>query len=197
MTTPEPLTIPTVEELNGASPEAFATALAPLFEGAPGLLARLSASRPFADDDALMASAREVALSMSEEEQVELANAHPRIGADPQVMSELSRTEQMAGDEQAEDRAESEHEETPSHVEEELAVLNHAYEAIFGFRYVVFVAGRPRAEIVPLLEHALRNERPAELRRAVDDAVYVAADRLAHLRAAGVGPPQDAEEVEP
>jgi hypothetical protein len=37
-------------------------------------------------------------------------------------------------------------------------------------------------EIVPLLEHALRNERDAELRRAVDDALYIAGDRLRKLR---------------
>ena len=32
--------------------------------------------------------------------------------------------------------------------------LNDAYEARFGFRFVIFVAGRPRAAIVPLLEAA-------------------------------------------
>ena len=63
-------------------------------------------------------------------------------------------------------------------------MLNEIYEAHFGFRYVVFVAGRPREAIIPLIEVALRNDREAELRRAVDDAVYIAADRLASLRQA-------------
>ena len=64
-------------------------------------------------------------------------------------------------------------------------MLNELYEQRFGFRYVVFVAGRPKTEIVPLLEHALREDRGAELRRAVDDAIYIAADRLRRLRGLG------------
>lgn len=70
--------------------------------------------------------------------------------------------------------------------DEELAMLNELYEQRFGFRYVIFVAGRPRDEIVPLLEHALYNDREVELRRAVDDAIYIAGDRLRRLR--GLGP---------
>jgi 2-oxo-4-hydroxy-4-carboxy--5-ureidoimidazoline (OHCU) decarboxylase len=70
--------------------------------------------------------------------------------------------------------------------DEELAMLNELYEQRFGFRYVIFVAGRPRDEIVPLLEHALVNDREVELRRAVDDAIYIAGDRLRRLR--GLGP---------
>jgi 2-oxo-4-hydroxy-4-carboxy--5-ureidoimidazoline (OHCU) decarboxylase len=47
------------------------------------------------------------------------------------------------------------------------------------------VAGRPKTEIVPLLEHALRNDREAELRRAIDDSMYIAGDRLRKLRGLG------------
>lgn len=46
------------------------------------------------------------------------------------------------------------------------------------------MAGRSRADIVPLLEVGLRNETDAELRRAADECVDIAADRLARLRAA-------------
>jgi hypothetical protein len=38
---------------------------------------------------------------------------------------------------------------------------------------------------VPLLERALVNDREVELRRAVDDAVYIAGDRLRRLRGLG------------
>ena len=87
-------------------------------------------------------------------------------------MSDLSRGEQEDGAP------------TDEALAQELADLNAAYEQRFGFRYVVFVAGRPRAEIVPLMEVALRNERDAELRRGVDDAIYIAADRLRSIRGA-------------
>ena len=67
-------------------------------------------------------------------------------------------------------------------IAEDLDALNEAYERVFGFRFVIFVAGRPRSAIVPMLEASLRDERISELRRGVDDVVYVAADRLRTLR---------------
>jgi 2-oxo-4-hydroxy-4-carboxy-5-ureidoimidazoline decarboxylase len=66
---------------------------------------------------------------------------------------------------------------------DELDALNDAYERIFGFRFVIFVAGRPRSAIVPILEASLRDERLSELRRGLDDVVHIARDRLAKLRA--------------
>ena len=167
--------IPAAAALSDLPADAVVDALAPLFEGAPRFLRRLADARPIASDDDLFASAREVAAAAPEAELIELLDAHPRIGADPAAMSDLSRDEQDDG--------------LPSDdaVAQELADLNATYEQLFGFRYVVFVAGRPRAEIVPLMEVALRNERDAELRRGVDDAIFVAADRLRVVRGADHG----------
>ena len=53
--------------------------------------------------------------------------------------------------------------------------LNHAYEARFGFRYCVFVAGRSRAELLPDFGPRSRPDRDAELRRALDAVVDIAA----------------------
>ncbi|MEO7333856.1 MAG: 2-oxo-4-hydroxy-4-carboxy-5-ureidoimidazoline decarboxylase [Gemmatimonadales bacterium] len=180
---------PAIDELNTLAGEAFVEALAPLFEGAPQLLQRLAAERPFASDEAMLAMAREVAASTPEPDLLQLLDAHPRIGVEPAAMSALSRREQggEAVDEAQEDPR------TAVAVAEELAALNEIYEARFGFRYVVFVAGRPRAEIVPLMEVALRNDREAELRRGVDEAIYIAADRLRRLRGVDPQPEQEDE----
>jgi len=67
-------------------------------------------------------------------------------------------------------------------VDAELARLNEAYEARFGFRYLVHVAGRPRAELLPDFRAALKRDRETELRRALDDTLVIAADRLLWLR---------------
>jgi len=150
-------------------------ALGPLFERAPRFLGRLVAERPFTDDAGLIDRAHEVARSMPEAEQIELLDAHPRIGADPTAVSQMSHTEQGYDALGAPDAAEW--------IGDELAALNEAYERIFGFRFVIFVAGRPRSEILPLLERALNNDRAAELRRGLDDVVFIAADRLGTLRA--------------
>lgn len=170
---------PRIEDLDRLPAEAVAHELEPLFEGAPRFLHRLAEARPFKTDEGLMAAAFEIAHGLPEEEQVELVEAHPRIGAPPASVSEMSYREQGY-------EAEAEDDPDTARAYEELAMLNELYERQFGFRYVVFVAGRPKSEIVPLLEHALRNDRAAELRRAVDDTIYIAGDRLRTLRGLGV-----------
>ena len=65
----------------------------------------------------------------------------------------------------------------------ELDRLNRAYEARFGFRYCVFVAGRSRPELLPGFAAALAADRRAELARALDAVIDVAADRWARLGA--------------
>jgi 2-oxo-4-hydroxy-4-carboxy--5-ureidoimidazoline (OHCU) decarboxylase len=163
-----------IADLNELSEEAFADEVAPLFEGAPGCLRRRAAARPFDSDRAFLATAREVARTMPEADQIELLNAHPPLGADPAAVSRASF------EEQGYESAEGDDERQP--VLEELAMLNEVYEGRFGFRYVVFVAGRPLSAMGPLMEAAMRNDRPAELARGLDEVIDVAADRLGQLR---------------
>lgn len=146
-------------------PEAdFVAAVAPLFEGAPRFLARLAVARPFGTAGAMFERAEAIALSMPEDEQIELIDAHPRLGAPPASVSSLSFREQG-------------YERDTTEAIAELDRLNDAYEAQFGFRFSVFVAGRSRAELVPVLEAALEAERSSEVRRALADVVAIARDR--------------------
>jgi len=156
---------------------AFVEAMAPLFEGAPRFLARLAAARPFADDRALFAAAREIAHAMPEAEQLELIDAHPRLGAPRGSVSALSHAEQ--GYDRPDETAETER----RRVAAELERLNDAYEARHGFRYCVFVAGLSRAELLPGLTAALGADRDAEIHRALDAVVDIAIDRRAKLSA--------------
>jgi 2-oxo-4-hydroxy-4-carboxy--5-ureidoimidazoline (OHCU) decarboxylase len=145
--------------------------LAVLFEGAPRFLDRVIAGAPYEDDDALFATARAIAHAMPEDEQVELIDAHPRLGAPPGTVSRLSYLEQGY------DRGA----EAPIDVAAELTRLNDAYETRFGFRYCVFVAGRPREMLLPAMASALDADRDAELHRALDAVVDIAIDRHAKL----------------
>ncbi len=165
---------PRIADIDALPREAAADALAPLFEHAPRFLARLVEERPLGNEATLIERAHDLARSMAEDEQIELLAAHPRIGADPSEVSSMSRTEQGYDDEIA----------PPAEpwIAEELEMLNDAYERIFGFRFVIFVAGRPRSAIVSILERSLHDDRVSELRRGLDDVVYIAADRLATLR---------------
>lgn len=173
-----PQPFPRIADLDRLPAEAFVAEVTPLFEGAPRFLARLAGERPFGSDERLVEAAFDVARSLPEEERIELVEAHPRIGAAATTVSAASYDEQGYA-------AEADDDPETARVYEELAILNDAYEARFGFRYVVFVAGRPKAEIIPLLEHALRNDRDAELRRSIDDTIYIAGDRLRTLRGLG------------
>ena len=148
--------------------------MAPLFEGAPRFLARLQAAGPFGDDDALFAAARRIAHEMPEDEQIELIDAHPRLGAPPGSVSAMSYVEQGY------DRGTG----TPVDIAAELERLNDAYEARHGFRYCVFVAGRSRGELLPGMAAALEADRRAEIHRALDAVVDIAVDRHAKLSAA-------------
>ena len=102
--------------------------------------------------------AREVLAGLPEEQRVEALAHHPRIGE-----------RKLTGRSAAEQGAPAE--EDPE-VMAELAELNAAYEERFGFRFVVFVNRRPRAEIVPVLRERLERTRGGardRLRRARRD----------------------------
>ncbi len=166
----------TIEAIDAGDAASCAAALAPLFEGAPRFLARLCAERPFGDPGALFAAARRVARAMPANEQIELIDAHPRLGAPPTSVSTLSFVEQ-GYDRESADRAAADVEAERRREAADLDRLNAAYEARFGFRYCVFVAGRSRAALLPGLAAALEGDRPAEIARALDAVIDIAADR--------------------
>ena len=138
-----------------------------VFERAPGLAAALR----HADEDtprAIIAKARRALAAMTETEQIAILDAHPRIGADPASLSLHSRREQ--GDA------------TDAATLRELAALNDAYEKKFGFRFVVFVAGRSKRDILPVLRSRLANTRGTELKAGIDEFFAIALDRLERPR---------------
>jgi 2-oxo-4-hydroxy-4-carboxy-5-ureidoimidazoline decarboxylase len=164
--------------LDALAEDAFVAEIGPLFEGAPRFLARLSAARPFGSEDELFARAKAIALSMPEPEQMELLDAHPRLGAPPATVSAMSFREQGYEQEAAEAAA-AEIEAERARVADELERLNAAYEARHGFRYCVFVAGRSREALLPELRAAVEADRAAELSRGLVAVVAIARDRRA------------------
>ena len=191
-----------IGRVNAADPAAFRAMVAPLFEGAPRFLDRLAAARPFADWASMFTAARVIASAMPEVEQIELIDAHPRLGAPPATVSEMSFREQgydrnAAGETRA-DAGQASADADPARpgatgavtppaeppeierdrVAAELERLNVAYETRFGFRYCVRVAGRPRAALLPDMEASLGGDPVQERHRALDAVVDIAMDRL-------------------
>ncbi len=145
-----------------------------IFEGAPWFVARLMADGPFESDAALLWHAGELARAMPEADQVALLAAHPRIGAPPASVSAMSFHEQ-GYDRPIDSGA----------LPAQLDRLNDAYESRFGFRFVIFVNGRSRAEIARVMERALTSDRATEKQRGLTDVVAIAADRLRTIREGG------------
>ena len=167
---------PDVAALDALPAGEFVAAVAPLFEGAPGFLWRLAAARPFGSEATLFGEAKAIAHDMPEPLQVELVDAHPRLGAPPESVSAMSFREQGYDRQDAANLADEAARER-DRVAAELDRLNDAYEARFGFRYCVFVAGRSRAELLPDMAAALGRERESELQRALDAVVDIAEAR--------------------
>jgi 2-oxo-4-hydroxy-4-carboxy--5-ureidoimidazoline (OHCU) decarboxylase len=130
--------------------------LAELFEGDTALVRKLAAL-----EDPL-GSARGVIATLTEDEKLEALNAHPAIGART-GLSARSAAEQ--GDDA-----------DPATLAE-LARLNAGYERRFGFRFVVFVDRRPKAEILEVLRRRIERSRDEELDTAVAELVAIAEDR--------------------
>jgi 2-oxo-4-hydroxy-4-carboxy--5-ureidoimidazoline (OHCU) decarboxylase len=130
--------------------------LAELFEGRTRLVELL------AEREDPLGSADEVLAELTEAEQLEALNAHPAIGARA-GLSERSAAEQGADADPV--------------TLTELAYLNQVYEEKFGFRFVVFVNGRPKIEILEVLRGRLERTREEELDTALTELVAIARDR--------------------
>jgi 2-oxo-4-hydroxy-4-carboxy--5-ureidoimidazoline (OHCU) decarboxylase len=130
--------------------------LAELFEGRTRLVERL------AEIEDPLGRADEVLAGLGEEEKVEALNAHPAIGQRTGV-SERSAAEQGTDSDPV--------------VLSDLAYLNRVYEEKFGFRFVVFVAGRPKSEILEVLHERIGRTRAEELDTGCRELVAIARDR--------------------
>ena len=130
--------------------------LAELFEGHTRVVAQL------AELEDPLGQARKVLADAPEDEQIEALGTHPRIGQRVNI-SEQAALEQGSDEDPVLLAA--------------LVKLNKSYEQKYGFRFVVFVDGRPRAEILSVLRQRLQNSRDEELAAGLDDLVAIALDR--------------------
>jgi 2-oxo-4-hydroxy-4-carboxy--5-ureidoimidazoline (OHCU) decarboxylase len=130
--------------------------LAELFEGRTRFVELLS------ERDDPLEHAPEVIAELSEHEKHEVLDAHPAIGQ-AKGLSARSATEQGT--------------DADPEVLAELARLNAAYEARHGFRFVVFVNRRPKAEILEVLKRRIDNPTDVELEIALAELVAIATDR--------------------
>jgi 2-oxo-4-hydroxy-4-carboxy--5-ureidoimidazoline (OHCU) decarboxylase len=130
--------------------------LAGLFEGRTRFVELL------ARESDPLARAATLVRELPRAQQIEVLTAHPAIGQRG-GLSARSAAEQGADDDPA--------------VLAELARLNAEYEALHGFRFVVFVNRRPRHEILAVLRERIDRGTDEELATALGELVQIAVDR--------------------
>jgi len=130
--------------------------LTELFEGRTRFVERL------ASQENPLARARVLVHELSRDEKKEVLDAHPAIGR-RSGLSPRSAAEQGA--------------DADPDVVAELERLNAEYEARHGFRFVVFVNRRPKAEILDVLRARIDNPTDEERETALDELVAIAEDR--------------------
>lgn len=141
------------------------THLIQIFERSPELVSRLTARlRPDDTPEDIVEKARTILATMDERDLVATLNAHPRIGADARSLSQLSAREQGS--------------DADPRVSDELMRLNQQYERAFGFRFVVFVNGRSKAQLLPVFRERSTRSRDAELRTGIEEYLAISLDRM-------------------
>lgn len=186
--------LPSLSTSSDASPSGpLASALATLFEASPVLYSDLVPSlidlspEIYTSYGTLVEAAVTSIKQLPREKQAAFVGAHPRIG-EVSGLSALSAAEQAS-------------KQTPPEVLEHLAKLNELYEAKYeGLRYITFVNGRSRKEIMEEMEGKLgvgsgeyvdvgaavriamgSDEWETEVKRAVEDVGKIARARLRNM----------------
>ena len=129
----------------------------------------VAAGRSYGSGEQLLAAASEVWFALAEPDWLEAFACHPRIG---EVKSPATTFLTHSTAEQSAAQA------TIAQVATRLVEGNHAYEARFGFLYLVFASGRTAPELLAVLEQRLGNTRAEELQEAARQQDHITRLRL-------------------
>jgi 2-oxo-4-hydroxy-4-carboxy-5-ureidoimidazoline decarboxylase len=135
---------------------------------------RMLARRPFGTARLMVSAAREEWFALSEAQWRDAFAHHPKIGERPSL-PRFAATRDLSAREQAGMDA------APAEVRARLAEGNRAYEAKFGYIFIIAAAGRPAAEMLAALEARLRNDAGAEIRIAAEEHAKIIERRLLGL----------------
>ncbi|TFW00451.1 allantoate amidohydrolase [Oxalobacteraceae bacterium OM1] len=186
-----------IEQLNACRTEEFVDALHGIYEHSPWIAERAAERRPLANLTALKQALQAVVSEAKEEEQLALLRAHPELAGKAAIAGQLTKE---STSEQA--KAGLNHC-TP----EEFATLqqlNAAYNAKFGFPFIVAVKGpdgkgMTRQQVIATFSRRLKNRREDELAECLRQVHRIAELRLndafGHVPALGNQIMQWAEEL--
>lgn len=166
----------TLEQLNAASPDEFTRLLDGTYEHSPWIAAEAAAKRPFATLAALKRALVEVVRDAGRDRQLALVRAHPELAGKAMVSKTL--TAESTNEQGKAGLADC----TPEEFDK-LQRLNAAYNAKFGFPFMLAVrgprgTGLHRHEIIATFERRLVNHPEFEFTEALRNIHRVAEIRL-------------------
>jgi 2-oxo-4-hydroxy-4-carboxy-5-ureidoimidazoline decarboxylase len=136
---------------------------------------QMLARRPFGSLENLLGVARTEWLALTPEDWREAFDHHPKIGDRESLRRRFPSTHQLSEREQAGVAGASEA------VLDALSEGNRAYEARFGYIFIVCATGRSADEMLTMLRARLVNDPGTELRVAAEEQAKITALRLEGL----------------
>lgn len=164
----------TLTEWNGVAEEVAGERLLSCC-GSEQWVAAMVEQRPYASIGALLADAEAFWFELPEAEWLRAFACHPRIG---ECKAEVGSTAQFAAWSGNEQRSVQD---TLAAVETALLEANRAYEAKFGFIYIVFASGKKAPELLAILKERLGRDRSMELNEAARQQWAITRMRLGKL----------------
>jgi 2-oxo-4-hydroxy-4-carboxy-5-ureidoimidazoline decarboxylase len=136
---------------------------------------RMLARRPFGRVDKLLATARTEWFALTPDDWREAFSQHPKIGDRDSLRRRFPTTHHLSEQEQSgvADASEA--------VLDALSDGNRAYEARFGYIFIVCATGRTADEMLRMLRARLDNDAEGELRVAAEEQAKITALRLERL----------------
>mmetsp|Transcript_9059 Transcript_9059/g.13587 ORF Transcript_9059/g.13587 Transcript_9059/m.13587 type:complete len:191 (+) Transcript_9059:22-594(+) len=170
--------LPTLPKINALKTlEDFTKAVSVLFEPAPPLAEALfneHKKSPFDGYKSVIEKAKGLIAVMDMKDKLQVINAHPRIGQkNTKKLSKFSKIEQGITDKKLTSEEEK--------VIEQFQKLNQDYEKLFGFKFIIFVNGRPKKDLLPIGAQRMKNTKEAELSTGIQAMLDIALDRLSKL----------------
>ncbi|MEW6165024.1 MAG: allantoate amidohydrolase [Pseudomonadota bacterium] len=166
----------TLASLNTLEPAAFVAALNGIYEHSPWIPARAAGKRPFASVAALKLALQDAVNEAGEDERLALLRAHPELAGKAAIAGELTQ-------ESTSEQAASGLDRCSPEEYARLHQLNLAYNAKFGFPFILAVKGPTgrglaRGAIIETFARRLGNARTDELAEALRQVHRIAEIRL-------------------
>jgi 2-oxo-4-hydroxy-4-carboxy-5-ureidoimidazoline decarboxylase len=156
-----------IDEINALDRAGFVARFGFLFEHSPWIVEQAAERRPFADLAAMQAALMAVVAESSPEAQLALLRAHPQLAGKVAMTVESTAEQASAGlDRLSREEFERFHR------------LNDAYDARFGFPFIICVRLTDKAGILAAMEARLHNSAESEMGTALGEVGKIVELRL-------------------